>query len=196
MEFNCLHEKCESKCCKNLKSKVLFINYDIDSKKFIHFLHDPNDSGIAIFKDEKELLSALALERKIDLKILPLRGFMGKDGKIYVFKWFLDHDNCPFLLNNSCSIYAFRPIICRSFPCLAPFALQNSNNPVYSKYCPCVFDGLKDEALLANYDFFIKKQNALLDKINDLAAKGFVLKSKTSTVMRLSKINENLKDFF
>jgi Fe-S-cluster containining protein len=120
---------------------------------------------------------------------------MLKDKKIMVFKWFMDHDDCPFLVDNSCAIYENRPSICRSFPCLAPFAMQKFDKPIFSKYCPFIEDGINYESLIVNYNYFIKKQDDLLQKINSLIKEGLVLNVKTSTIMRLSNNPENLSDF-
>jgi len=188
MKFECLYKKCEAKCCKNLNTEKKIINYDIDSKRFIHFLENPDRIGIAVFKKEKDLLLKLAKDKGLALSIKPLRGFMGKDGKICVFKWFIDHDECPFLLNNSCSIYENRPLVCRAFPHLPPFACEPvPEHPVVSEYCPYTKKGEVYPNLMNDYNYFIEKQSELMDTVNELIKAGFVLKEKTSTVMRLSK---------
>jgi Fe-S-cluster containining protein len=188
MEFKCYYKKCESKCCKNLKANKLIINYDLDSKRFIHFLEVPNEVGIALFKDEKNSLIKLAKERGVELNIKPLRGFLGKDKKICVFKWFIDHNECPFLINNSCSIYESRPLVCRSFPYLPPFACQPvPQHPITSTYCSYAKSGEIYHNLMNDYNVFIERQKLLMDEINGLIAEGFVNREKTSTVMRLAK---------
>ncbi|MDD4353630.1 MAG: hypothetical protein PHN56_04175 [Candidatus Nanoarchaeia archaeon] len=196
MEFECKYEKCKSKCCKNLKKNESSINYDLDSKRFIHFLELPNNVGIALFRSEKNLLLKIAKEKGIELNIKPLRGFFGKDKKICVFKWFIDHDVCPFLLNNSCSIYEYRSFICKSFPYLPPFAYHPiPQHPILSNYCPFTKEGDIYHNLMNDYNIIIEKQQELMDNVNDLISKGFVINEKTSTVMRLAKNPDNLIEF-
>jgi Fe-S-cluster containining protein len=196
MEFECYYKKCKSKCCRNLKANKMLINYDLDSKRFIHFLELPNKAGIALFKDEKDSLAKLAKEKGVELKIKPLRGFLGKDKKICVFKWFIDHDECPFLTNNSCSIYESKPLVCRSFPYLPPFACQPIlQHPVMSKYCPYTKSDEIYHNLMNDYNIFIERQKLLMDDINKLIAGGFIIKEKTSTVMRLAKNPYNIIEF-
>ena len=193
MEFKCEYEKCNSKCCRNLKMNRSIINYDLDSKRFIHFLEVPDKVGIALFRDEKEVLLKLAKEKGIEFSVMPLRGFMGKDKKICVFKWYINHNSCPFLIDNSCSVYNNRPLVCRSFPYLPPFACQPvPQHPVISTFCPFTKENAVYHNLMNDYNIFIERQKILMDEINDLIAKGFVLKQKTSTVMRLAKNPDNL----
>lgn len=197
MEFVCNYEKCKSKCCRDLKNNKMLINYDLDSKRFIHFLTIPNEVGIALFNDEKKLLIERAKELNIQLNIKPLRGFLGKDKKICVFKWFIDHENCPFLINNSCNIYENRPLVCRSFPYLPPFAYEPTpEHPIMSDYCPHIKKNEIYHDLMIEYNKSIEMQKILMENINDLIAKGFIIKEKTSTVMRLSKNPSILIDFY
>ncbi|MFA5333896.1 MAG: YkgJ family cysteine cluster protein [Candidatus Nanoarchaeia archaeon] len=196
MKFECRYEECESKCCRNLKANKMLINYDLDSKRYVHFLEVPNKVGIALFREEKNSLLKFAKELGIRLKISPLRGFLGKDKKICVFKWFMDHDECPFLLNNSCRIYNNRPLVCRSFPYLPPFSYEPvPEHPVMSEYCPCSDKKEIYHDLMNEYNKSIERQKLLMKTIEDLVSKGFVVKEKTSTVMRLSKDSRLLIEF-
>lgn len=161
----------------------LIINYDLGDKRFIHFLIPPNHSGIGIFREEKDKLLELAKNLGVNLSVKPFRGVLLKSGEVLVFKWFINHNNCPFLKNNECLIYLDRPLICRSFPLLPPFSCQPvPDKPVVSKYCTnsCVCD-----ELLKDYNRLINKQNEMMEKINELIKKDLVSFERTSRVIRI-----------
>jgi Fe-S-cluster containining protein len=71
---------------------------------------------INITKEEKEILEKKAKEKRFKIKILPKKIFITEKG-IVIYDYFIDADVCPFLdENNRCSIYEFRPKICKEFP--------------------------------------------------------------------------------
>ncbi len=188
MGFNCLYKSCHARCCKDLRAKTLTINYDIDQKRLIHFLINPNNSGLALFYDEKELLIKEAKNKGIELSIKPFRVFYSKNNKITIFKWFLDHDSCPFLINDSCIIYDKRPLICRSFPLMPKMGACKEDSPIVSKLCISSSE-ITDE-LLPDYEALKNRQNKLIEKITPLAKN-----MKTSTIMHMAKSLETLEEF-
>jgi Fe-S-cluster containining protein len=154
----------------------------------IHFLVNPNNSGLALFFDEKELLIKEAKNKGIELSIKPFRAFMAKNNKIIVFKWFLNHDACPFLINDSCAIYDKRPLICRSFPLMPKMGSEKHEDFIFSKLCISGCEAIDE--LLPAYEALTNKQNKLIEKISGIAKL-----AKTSTVMRLANCFENLEEF-
>jgi len=67
--------------------------------------------GMAVTPEEKRRLETLARRRGINVHFLPLtwNGF-----KVTLYQ-FAD-EVCPFLRNNRCSIYQWRPLACRMYP--------------------------------------------------------------------------------
>lgn len=64
-----------------------------------------------------------------------------------------ENDQCVFLVNNACSIYQYRPIICRSHGLPILFMDDEGENWNLS-FCPLNFDDLPDEyfSLENSYD--------------------------------------------
>jgi Fe-S-cluster containining protein len=61
---------------------------------------------------------------------------------VYEMKKTMGEGKCVFLKNNQCTIYMFRPLICRFYP----FELKTSNNRcefLYTDECPGINNGKK-----------------------------------------------------
>ena len=116
MEFRCI-EEC-SQCCIEREY--------YPSKKF-------GKIGVLILPEEKERIEKLAIENKIEIKILPRIGISEKKDmlptKILAYQMMgieEDGNTCPFLDTNSgnksphggfpCKIYNQRPLACSAYP--------------------------------------------------------------------------------
>ena len=91
--FRC--EEC-GECCKHLVGKRF---------------------GGAIMPAEKERLELLASRRCVSTHFMPLTRVGNK-----VTTWQFADEVCPFLENNRCKIYEWRPLLCRMYP-LHPFGI-------------------------------------------------------------------------
>ena len=79
---------------------------------------------------EAEILKKLADEKGVILNIKPKGCFFDKKHNLAFFlQYGLYNNPCPFYINNLCSIYDNRPLVCKSFPL--------SRDPIMSlKYSP------------------------------------------------------------
>ena len=72
---------------------------------------------LPLYEWDVEILKEEAENKKISLKIEPLKFFLDKKtGIVIVFLYGLMEEPCPFLEDLKCSIYEKRPLICRKFP--------------------------------------------------------------------------------
>lgn len=72
---------------------------------------------LPIFEWEKEILEQEAKKLGISLNIKPTVFLLDKkSGKAFAYKYGMFNMPCPFLINNKCSIYLKRPLICQKFP--------------------------------------------------------------------------------
>ncbi|MFA5857295.1 MAG: YkgJ family cysteine cluster protein [Candidatus Pacearchaeota archaeon] len=105
MKFEC---KCCGTCCRIFK----------DVEKGL--------TGLPLFEWEKEELENIAKEKGIKLNIQPTDLVFDKRSGFYICGNFsLKHEPCPFLVNNKCSIYEHRPLVCKAYPLV--------DNPLYNK---------------------------------------------------------------
>jgi len=109
-------------CCRNLmglKGKALeeYEEYTPFGKfGTIYTILKPNEISSKIFEWEIPLLKRLANVKHVNLSIIPSHVVLSTEGKPIVFSWILNHNVCPFLEVNECSIYENRPLVCQSFP--------------------------------------------------------------------------------
>jgi len=88
-----------------------------------------------IFSWEKEALESAAKEKGIDALFRPLRGIYDTPtGKTVLVSYFIDSDECPFLLENLCMAYDRRPLVCRMFPFNS--GPKSSEKVEYASFCP------------------------------------------------------------
>ncbi len=78
------------------------------------YLHGFDKIGVQSYEYEKAKRLA---EQVVDLDLKPKKVIFDENtGKTIVFDWCIDHDVCPFLKDNLCSIYEDRFDICKAFP--------------------------------------------------------------------------------
>jgi len=160
----------------------------------VYFFVNPEDITFMMFEHEIEPLRKAANDRGVELKIKPHRAFYDDYGKTWVvLTWFLDHDDCPFLTNEGCSVYNIRPLACRSFPVHSPSIIRETNingrgdiSDVLGN-CPLIdeksYDGKKLGDILSDFgecavaartmDFFFQYEN---DMISPLVARSMLIK--------------------
>ena len=117
---NCL--KCGG-CCRIRDVPILSDEEDLTLRKKIYnkigilYLYHLNRYTISLSNEEKEILSKLANDKNISLKIIPKKIHI-INGEYVIEDWSLDHDICPFYdkKKKQCSIYEVRPIVCKTFP--------------------------------------------------------------------------------
>jgi len=74
--------------------------------------------GAALTGEEKNRLLALAERHGVELEIKPLA-----TNGMWVTVWQMATNPCPFLKNNECMIYPYRPLFCKMFP-LHPYGVS------------------------------------------------------------------------
>jgi Fe-S-cluster containining protein len=96
MKFEC--KQC-GRCCKVFADKGV------------------NIQGLPLYEWEKEQLEKIATERGITLKFEPVDLIYDKKSNLYICAQFtLKQEPCPFLIENKCSIYENRPLVCKMYP--------------------------------------------------------------------------------
>lgn len=106
-------------CCinlKGLKGDDAMEKYKNIKQSVLRFLVGPNEISLPIREWEIPKLKELANDKKINLRIRPCTVMLSYDKGPIIVTWDFDHDICPFLENNKCTIYENRPLICQSFP--------------------------------------------------------------------------------
>lgn len=178
--MECKYELCNAKCCRNLEYQKIG-KYELDLKRYLHFLVPNNIIGLSVFNDEKERLS------KEKIKFIPMRGFINNKGQPVVIKWLIDHADCPLLKDNKCIAYDKRPLICRVYPLVPPFICEKGKQQL-SPYCPHV--KTITEELKQNYNQLIKRQETIMNELTKLKNRGMIKLIKTNTAIRLFNINK------
>jgi Fe-S-cluster containining protein len=146
-------------CCKNLMKR---------GKK----RHNPDGQlvpdeklGLTIFNWEVETLKKLAKENNIKLILEPQHGLVSKEGILIIACYQITHNNCPFLINNKCSIHKNRPIACRVFPLMNSGLYETISDvlgfrkPTESEIYIDFRDCNNNENLRKTLDFEINKGN-------------------------------------
>ncbi len=100
-------------CCDFRKPTDLSVEEDFSLRKYVFekqgivYLFPLSKCNLTLTKEEVDRLRKLG-----DVKLIPKRVYL--DGTVIDYTF--DHDICPFLKDNECSIYESRPHICRCFP--------------------------------------------------------------------------------
>ncbi|MGV8171621.1 MAG: YkgJ family cysteine cluster protein [Candidatus Woesearchaeota archaeon] len=127
--FNCV--QCGECCHIREKDKVT----DADEEKYRQYMFNKfgiiylarlSDITINVWPEEAEILKREAKIRNVRLKIIPKRAvYDSKHHELIILDYFIDHDICPFFdkSNKVCSIYSYRPTICRSYPLITSKSL-------------------------------------------------------------------------
>lgn len=85
-------------CCKNFREK---------------------DKCIPLFSWEVEELKKISNEKNINIEFKPIKYLLEENsGIVFVYLYGINEEVCPFLMDNQCSIYEKRPLVCRHFPLL------------------------------------------------------------------------------
>ena len=111
-------KKCGN-CCRFRPIKIEFDEEKV-KREFYYatgflYLFSFTRMTITLLPWEVKILKNEAKKRGISIKILPKK-FVLKNNEAVPIDYFLDHDVCPFLSKNLCTIYEKRPLICRCFP--------------------------------------------------------------------------------
>jgi Fe-S-cluster containining protein len=88
---------------------------------------------------EADELKKIAKEKNISLELKPAELWADeKTGLVWCFQIRLANEPCPFLLDNQCSIYKNRPLICKSFPLGHSYLIDlgESKNKLSFGNCP------------------------------------------------------------
>jgi len=124
--FNCV--QC-GECC-HIREKDKGIS-DVDEEKYrqymfsmfgIIYLARLSDITINVWPEEVEVLKDEAKRRGLKLNIVPKRAvYDSKHHELIILDYFIDHDICPFFDKSlkMCTVYDYRPIICRSYPLIS-----------------------------------------------------------------------------
>ncbi|RME54419.1 YkgJ family cysteine cluster protein [Candidatus Woesearchaeota archaeon] len=103
-------------CCKDSSLNDDKSSYPRFSPNSIIF--NLNKPTISMFEWEARKLFKLAKENKINVKIVPYKLVYDKKTRTSLILQYTlaEHKDCPFLIDNKCSIYNDRPLICKFFP--------------------------------------------------------------------------------
>jgi Fe-S-cluster containining protein len=110
-----------AECCKFREKPYLTEQEDIMLRKKMYektgiLYKEPfHRYTISLTTKEKNRLNKLAQEKNIQLNIRSKKYIILKN-KLKILDYYIDHDVCPFLKNNECSIYKHRPKMCKDFP--------------------------------------------------------------------------------
>ncbi|HPD81957.1 MAG TPA: YkgJ family cysteine cluster protein [Candidatus Pacearchaeota archaeon] len=74
------------------------------------------DNWLPLFEWEKDKMKELAEQKKISFEAKPIELIFDKKSNLAFFINYGLKGPCPFLINNKCSIYEDRPLICKAFP--------------------------------------------------------------------------------
>ena len=157
----------------------------------IIYLAKLTDITINISPNEKKVLDKIAKEKDITLNIKPKRAvYDQKNHQLIIIDYFIDHDICPFFdkKHKSCTVYNFRPYICRSYPLTST-----------KSYGKCIFKKLDysaygEELLYAKkLEDIITKQKSILRKMidsNEIIIPKTISEEELSHILRTAKISE------
>lgn len=181
--MECRYDLCGAKCCRNLEYRKLG-NYDLDNKRYLHFLVPDGMIGLSVFNNEKETLE------KEGVNFIPMRGVISQKDQPVIIKWLMNHKDCPLLKENKCTAYEKRPLICRLYPLLPPLLCEKGKKQI-SPYCPHI--KITNKEMTENFDKFIKRQEEIMNQLEKLKETGRIKLIKTSTAMRLFNSNKLIK---
>jgi Fe-S-cluster containining protein len=119
-------------CLATYKDKTVTLPYDDTPEERMHVTQTlacpPGECGeccrydrVAITPEEYRLLSANVRQRVNTEK--------DAEGKIYL----KSAGGCQFLNDNTCTVYDYRPMVCRSFPVLAPRQTVSADGTVFNQ---------------------------------------------------------------
>jgi len=178
--FNCV--QC-GECC-HIREKDKGIS-DEDEEKYrsymfgkfgIIYLAKLSDITINVWPEEAERLKEEGKIKGVSIKILPKRAvYDSKNHELIILDYFIDHDICPFFdkKNRLCGVYDKRPLICRSYPLLAP---KNLGKCEYKLTDTDAYAGEKTEA--EKLEKMIRKQKEIIES---LVKSGQIIIPKTIT---------------
>lgn len=107
-------------CCRRYPMELdpqdeVLIREKIYETKGVVYPYPFKEFGLPFKPDEVERFKEIAKKKNVVANFKPLKVII-KDGKPVIIDYFLDADACPFLINNSCTIYEDRFSVCRAFP--------------------------------------------------------------------------------
>lgn len=127
--FNCQYTTlktctgCGSWCCHFRKPAILskeendHIQQEIYTKTGVFYLYPFSRYTINLTKEEKEKLESLAKQKGLTFTIIPKKIIYDQEkDTFHILDYSPDHDICPFLEGENCTIYHDRPLICQLFP--------------------------------------------------------------------------------
>ncbi|MBN1157498.1 YkgJ family cysteine cluster protein [Candidatus Woesearchaeota archaeon] len=113
-------KKCGA-CCHIREKKFLNDKTDLSLRKRIFsttgiiYLEPLWHYTVSLTENEAKRMKKLARGKKIEFNIMPKK--ISIEGKSIVIQdYYINHDICPFMKDNLCTIYRFRPKVCRDFP--------------------------------------------------------------------------------
>ncbi len=108
-------------CCHIREKSFLDSKTDLELRKKIFrktgivYLEPLWHYTVSLCEEEAAILRKRAKEKKIGLIIKPKKVSLKKKS-IVIQDYYIDHDICPFMKENLCTIYEDRPKVCRDFP--------------------------------------------------------------------------------
>ena len=94
--------------------------------------------GLPLWEWEVEKIKNAASEKNISVNIKPISAFFDKKSKIaFCMGYAMFNEPCPFLENNSCSIYLIMPIVCRVFPLAKTPFFSKDKEVNFDKFAHC-----------------------------------------------------------
>lgn len=124
MKFEC---KGYADCCRNLKNASKERAEKFASVGVLNLAADPANIALPVFDWEIGKMKDIAKETGRYISVKPLWVAIDHKDRPVVVMWNLDHNDCPFLSGNDCTIYSDRPTICRSFPVTGSGFIQASS---------------------------------------------------------------------
>jgi len=113
MKFEC---KGYADCCHNFKQENRERAEKFASVAVLNLATDPQGIALPVFDWETGKIKEEARKKGKYASLRPLWVAIDYKDRPVVVMWNLDHNDCPFLEENKCTIYGNRPTICRSFP--------------------------------------------------------------------------------
>lgn len=157
MRFKCKKiEECKhcGGCCHFREQSILTKEEDLKLRKNMYdktgilYIYPFSRYTISVNEDEKIVLEKLAKENNIKLIIKPKKIILVENQK-KILDYFLDHDVCPFWINEKCSIYNDRPEVCKLFPKLPKTKIVNYKTDLsFKKIKETVLSKLQNQAQL------------------------------------------------
>lgn len=129
---------------------------------------------LPLWEWEAEKLKQVAEGKNISLNLQPIDMALDKrSGLAFFIHYVLIQEPCPFLINNQCSIYEDRPLVCRSFPLLeshlfdegvANLNLGKCPNINFKEFTNYVKGGDDKEPVKVNKKEIIRKYKEIFDE--------------------------------